>query len=340
MSDKIVTLKQKDTGDRLFPKTNKEAVIDLVIDQNFNGESTNPQSGVAIQQALNNLPDTNNGVLTIQKNNTNIAAFSANSSTDVLANITVPTKTSELTNDSLFIQNTTSPNQDSVGILGTITNGFSVSIGSGSVCSGTGTSLGFGIALGASAYATAERAIQIGEGENQTSNSLAVGFGQDSSLNNREYQLLDGTTGLIPDARLSSNIARASQIVNSDWNASSGSAEILNKPDLTVYEKKQKTINTLSTSGTITLSDNSINSITPSGNITFALPTITDNTVFHEIMVQINLSTVYTIDVGTTYYFNKKAPDLSTAGTYNLYYEYDKASQHWYCGVLSKGTAS
>lgn len=110
--------------------------------------------------------------------------------------------------------------------------------------------------------------------------------------------------------------------------------------DISGKEDKLKTVNVLNTSGTVALTDNSINSITPSGNITFTLPTITDNTVFHEIMVQINLSTVYTIDVGTTNYFNKTAPDLSSAGTYNLYYEYDKATQQWYCGALSKGTVS
>ena len=109
---------------------------------------------------------------------------------------------------------------------------------------------------------------------------------------------------------------------------------------LTPYELIDKTVNVLSTSGTIALTDNSISSITPSGNITFTLTTITDKTVFHEIMVQINLSTVYTVDYGTTYYFNKTAPDLSTAGTYNLYYEYDKATQQWYCGALSKGIVS
>lgn len=109
---------------------------------------------------------------------------------------------------------------------------------------------------------------------------------------------------------------------------------------LAFYQLIAPPINSLSTSGTIELTDNSINSITPSGNITFTLPTITDNTVFHEIMVQINLSTVYTIDVGTTYYFNKTAPDLSSAGTYNLYYEYDKATLQWYCGALNKGTVS
>ena len=45
----------------------------------------------------------NNATLTIQKNGTNVATFTSNSNTDVTANITVPTKTSELINDSGFL---------------------------------------------------------------------------------------------------------------------------------------------------------------------------------------------------------------------------------------------
>ena len=45
----------------------------------------------------------NNGTLTIQKNGTNVATFTANQSVGSTANITVPTKISELTNDSGFI---------------------------------------------------------------------------------------------------------------------------------------------------------------------------------------------------------------------------------------------
>lgn len=45
----------------------------------------------------------NNATLTIQKNGTNVATFTANASSNVTANITVPTKTSQLTNDSSFI---------------------------------------------------------------------------------------------------------------------------------------------------------------------------------------------------------------------------------------------
>ena len=45
----------------------------------------------------------NNATLTIQKNGTTVKTFTANASSDVTCNITVPTKTSELTNNSGFL---------------------------------------------------------------------------------------------------------------------------------------------------------------------------------------------------------------------------------------------
>ena len=51
-------------------------------------------------------PTVNNGTLTIQKNGTNVQTFTANSSSNKTANITVPTKTSDLTNDSGFVDAT------------------------------------------------------------------------------------------------------------------------------------------------------------------------------------------------------------------------------------------
>lgn len=96
-------------------------------------------------------------------------------------------------------------------------------------------------------------------------------------------------------------------------------------------------ITVLETSGTIALADNSINSITPTGNVTFTLPTITDNTVFHQILVQMNLSTVYTIDVGATNYFNYSILAFDEAGQYNIIYEYDSIAEHWVVGAIGKG---
>lgn len=51
----------------------------------------------------NNTYNVYNKTLTIQKNGTNVATFTSNSNTDVTANITVPTKVSELTNDSGYL---------------------------------------------------------------------------------------------------------------------------------------------------------------------------------------------------------------------------------------------
>ena len=51
------------------------------------------------------IPTVNNATLTIQKNGTNVQTFTANQSTNVTANITVPTKVSELTNDSGYTSN-------------------------------------------------------------------------------------------------------------------------------------------------------------------------------------------------------------------------------------------
>lgn len=49
------------------------------------------------------IPTVNNATLTIQKNSSNVATFTANASSNVTANISVPTKVSQLTNDSGFL---------------------------------------------------------------------------------------------------------------------------------------------------------------------------------------------------------------------------------------------
>ena len=60
----------------------------------------------------------NNATLTIQKNGSNVATFTANASSNVTANISVPTKVSQLTNDSGFI--TSSIDSQSLGTSGWI----------------------------------------------------------------------------------------------------------------------------------------------------------------------------------------------------------------------------
>lgn len=112
----------------------------------------------------------------------------------------------------------------SLSLLGTGTSAISaINIGYNSSTSGySSVALGasasvlndYGIALGGGALVSGNYGIQIGYGTNSTANSLSVGF-YNSSSTHYNWQLLNGTTGLIPDARLSTNIARTSDIPTS-----------------------------------------------------------------------------------------------------------------------------
>ena len=97
------------------------------------------------------------------------------------------------------------------------------------------------------------------------------------------------------------------------------------------------TVNTLNTSGTITLTDNSMNKITPTGNVTFTLPVVNDNSTYHQILVQVYITGSYTIGLGTSNYFDLQEPILTANGLYNLYYEYDNIGGVWVCGYSYKG---
>lgn len=113
----------------------------------------------------------------------------------------------------------------SIGNSASSNGGYSISIGSGantygasSVAIGRGaktnsSSAENALALGRQAEANAKGAIQLGKGTNTTANSMAIGFADiDGNGTAASYSMLDGTTGLIPDARISSNIARTSAI--------------------------------------------------------------------------------------------------------------------------------
>lgn len=89
----------------------------------------------------------------------------------------------------------------------------------------------------------------------------------------------------------------------------------------------------------IQLESGKVYTLVPTGNVTFVLPTIADKSKFPQILVQLKMETVVTIDLGTTNFFNKETPDLSKAGIYNLLFEYDLNNDVWVANVFEKGTA-
>lgn len=109
---------------------------------------------------------------------------------------------------------------------------------------------------------------------------------------------------------------------------------------LSVYQ----TVNALATSGTINLTDNSVNKITPTGNVTFSLPSITGSAAgkYHQILVQVNLTTTSYITadntkLGTDYYFNGIKPRFTYTGYYDIIYSYDNIKSKWCVGAIYKG---
>ena len=88
-----------------------------------------------------------------------------------------------------------------------------------------------------------------------------------------------------------------------------------------------------STSGTVTLTDNTIYSGTMTDAMTFVLPTITDATKYHQIKAMLYLPVV-TIDWGTTHYIGGEAPDVSEAGQYMIYWDYVPALNAWAVGCM------
>lgn len=292
---------------------------------------------------------------------------------------------------------------DAVGLNAIVIGGGDETVSAYSVVLGNGAKAGslspniynaqHATAIGADAESMGQYAIQIGKGKNTSNRTLAVGFGSNNG-DILEYQLLDGFTGYIPNARINMDTTPTDSSTNAitsgavytalsgkstvsgthdgtNWSTItidgttknipsggggsatdvqingtsivvSGVANILTE---TAYNASSNKIATMADtkqavtalSGTsITLTDNSVNTLTPTGNTTFTLPTVSDTTTFHQILVQLNLSTVYTIDLGTTTYFGGTTPDLSATGNYNLIYEYDNALSTWVVGAVSK----
>lgn len=105
------------------------------------------------------------------------------------------------------------------------------------------------------------------------------------------------------------------------------------------WGKDMKFVQIANTSGTINLSLNTAHNVYISGPTTFSMPVrqIDQRDKTNQMFVQIHMDGVYSINLGTTHFFNNKTPNLSSAGSYNLYYEWDQLRSVWVCGSMQKG---
>ena len=94
------------------------------------------------------------------------------------------------------------------------------------------------------------------------------------------------------------------------------------------------------TSGTVSLNANTLYKMTISGETTFTLPSAVNAEKHNQIKILANLSVVSAINFGTTKYFNCEAPDMSEAGFYDIYIDYDPHQSSWVAGAIRKGAAA
>lgn len=141
----------------------------------------------------------NNGkILTTNGSSASWNSLKTLNSTSLLGSGDIPVlqNTATGTNSLTILGNTTS--YSGAINIGTDASSFSYATALGYSSSASGNS---SIALGRGADASALCAIQLGYGTNSTGNSLNVGF-YNNSTTHYNYQLLDGTTGLIPYQRI------------------------------------------------------------------------------------------------------------------------------------------
>lgn len=184
------------------------------------------------------LPTVNDGELTIKVNGSSIATFTANQGTDTIADITVPNSAAwgnitgtlsdqtDLQNalDAKVTNNATGTNALALGNTSQSTAEGGVAVGYGARANSTyATAVGEDTranntnttVIGRAAKATEARAIAIGSGAEANAQDAIAIKGINNTANTFQvytYNMLDMSNGLIPDARISSNIARTVDI--------------------------------------------------------------------------------------------------------------------------------
>ena len=99
-------------------------------------------------------------------------------------------------------------------------------------------------------------------------------------------------------------------------------------------------ITSLTYAETINLEVDKVYKLVATGNVTFVLPTVENPTTLSQILIQFKMANPVTINLGTTNYFKKTAPTMTTAGMYDIVYEYDALNSCWVVDAVIKGPVS
>ena len=127
-------------------------------------------------------------------------------------------------------------------------------------------------------------------------------------------------------------------LVNANIPQTDNSTKIATTAFVSNYSFPIQTIS--QTSGTVSLTTNKVYRMNLSGTTTFSITTPSNTGIYNQIKIMLNVTTVATINWGTSYFYNGTAPDVSATGQYAIYYDWDAPSSRWVCGGMSVATAS
>ena len=168
----------------------------------------------------------------------------------------------------------------------------------------------------------------------------------DSTVDNAKAEIASLSTA--EQAVIVSTASNAKEVAVTEINTSKTSAvsEINSTKDTAVNEVEQagETISSFQfpivpisqTSGSVSVSTNTIYQMSINGATTFALPSSVNTGVFNQIKVMAMITGTPTINWGTSRFFDKKTPIIE-GGSYDIYFDYDNLLGAWVCGAMDKG---
>lgn len=93
------------------------------------------------------------------------------------------------------------------------------------------------------------------------------------------------------------------------------------------------------TSGTLALTTNTTYKLVGNGTITFTLPATPTLGMVNTIRILYYQAAARTITWGTNYFYNGNVPDMTVAGYYDIYFDYNPILGKWVCGALTQEIA-
>lgn len=97
--------------------------------------------------------------------------------------------------------------------------------------------------------------------------------------------------------------------------------------------------NVSATSGTVNLTTNKVYKMSINGATTFSLGTPPNTAIYNQIKLMLNVTTVATINWGTTLFYNGNPPPVTAAGQYAIYFDWEANISQWVCGGMAVATA-